>query len=164
MVGYAIAMTGMKFGRLEVKSRAPNLPNKPARWVCKCSCGSTTNVAGHELRRGRVTSCGCLRRDSSPSRRHGMSGTNKTKEYRAWVNMRYRCLNSDCVDWKNYGGRGLTISIRWSSFENFLTDMGTCPPGLTLERKNNDKGYSPDNCVWATYTAQNRNRRKLRRL
>jgi hypothetical protein len=70
-----------------------------------------------------------------------------------------RCTNPEHAAWKNYGGRGVTLCERWRVFENFLADMGECPSGLTLDRKDNDGGYEPANCRWATRSQQNRTSR-----
>lgn len=88
------------------------------------------------------------------ARRSGWS-----REFQAWVNMRKRCRSAD-----RYVERGIKVCERWNSFENFLADMGECPPGLTIERVDNDKGYEPGNCVWATRTVQNRNTGRSRVL
>lgn len=86
---------------------------------------------------------------------HGMTGT---PTYRSWKDMRRRCYNKNRDDYKHYGGRGIKVCDRWRySFENFLTDMGIKPTGLTLERKNVNKGYSKENCKWATIKEQRRN-------
>lgn len=85
---------------------------------------------------------------------------------RCWQNMVQRCTNPNRDDYDNYGGRGITVCERWlgfpQGFQNFLADMGYKFEGLMLERVDNDKGYSPDNCIWATRSQQNKNRRRSR--
>lgn len=83
-------------------------------------------------------------------------------EYKSWCSMKQRCNNPNCDSYHNYGGRGITYCKSWESFSQFFADMGRRPPGTSLERKDVNKGYSPDNCVWATKFAQARSTRRTR--
>jgi hypothetical protein len=97
-----------------------------------------------------------IRRPTDPTTR----GLSHTFAYRSWVNMLQRCDDQRHKSFKDYGARGITICERWRVFGNFLADMGERPaPGMTLERRDNDKGYSPDNCEWADKQRQSANRR-----
>lgn len=97
--------------------------------------------------------------------KHGESNprNGRTPEYYTWISIRQRCLNPGHPRFKDYGGRGISVCARWSSFQNFLSDMGRRPPGLTIERINNDGNYEPTNCTWATYAQQAANKRKYKR-
>lgn len=86
----------------------------------------------------------------------------RTPTYQAWRNMRQRCLNPNHPHWASYGGRGIAVCDRWSSFERFLADMGARPEGLTLDRIDNDGNYEPGNCRWATKAAQQQNTRRTK--
>lgn len=88
--------------------------------------------------------------------RHGM---HRSPTYNVWVGMKNRCFNKNNPAYSRYGGRGISVCERWLFFLNFLADMGEKPDDLSLERTDNDKGYSPENCVWANRTTQGRNKR-----
>ena len=91
----------------------------------------------------------------------------KTTEYYIWTNMHSRCRNSNVLQYKDYGGRGISVCDRWSGkqgFNNFLDDMGSRPTNLTLERIDSNKGYEPSNCKWASWVEQQNNRRNNKKL
>lgn len=82
-----------------------------------------------------------------------------TKTYWVWAAMIQRCTNPNNKDFKNYGGRGITVDINWKKYENFVDDMGLQPNKLTLDRIDNNQGYNKNNCRWVDYIIQASNRR-----
>jgi hypothetical protein len=158
----AVNLVGMQFARLSVQSVHPERgTDGGVRWVCLCVCGATNVVLGSDLRSGRVRSCGCLRAED-PNRFKPIHGKSHTSIHQVWTHIHYRCSNQRARRYKDYGGRGIRVCARWSGpdgFVHFLEDMGERPSGLSLERRDNDGDYAPDNCYWATYLQQNHNKR-----
>lgn len=128
-------------------------------WVCECLCGGTLETLDQSLRSGGTRSCGCLSKTAHTKKHAHCVGRQQSRTYRSWRDMVQRCTNPNLRAWKNYGGRGITVCDRWKKFPAFLADMGECPPGLTLDRIDTDKGYEPENCRWADWATQARNKR-----
>lgn len=145
------------FGELSVLRHAPEY-EKYTTWVCACSCGKQKDVVGSYLTSGKTKSCGCKTKQliSEKNTHHSMVNT---PEYRTWSNMLTRCRNPENKGYKDYGGRGITVDPTWLKFENFYRDMGERPEGTSLDRRDNNEGYSKENCKWSTKKEQARNRR-----
>lgn len=159
-MGAFIDLTGQRFGRLTVRHQSP--AKGQARWVCRCDCGTEKIVPSERLRHGETRSCGCLHREVT-KRNLTTHGLSKTPTYRIWAGMKKRCYKETFKDYKNYGGRGISVCAEWiDSFENFLRDMGERPAGMSIERKDTNGNYEPGNCIWADVVTQNRNRRSTR--
>ena len=147
-------MTGRVSGRLTVLRRDGSSKRGQAKWLCQCECGNTTSVEGTKIRNGNTQSCGCGARI-----RHGMNGT---PTYHSWVAMKSRCQGGTELSDRYYAGRGIRVCERWQKFENFFADMGERPEGTTLDRIDNNAGYFPENCRWATPAEQVRNRKGVK--
>lgn len=152
-------LTGQRFGRLIALRFAYRKASK-RMWECICDCGKSTFVSTDRLRRGTTKSCGCIHRERAEHMklRHGHARIGKTSSaYMRWAEMLARCLRPKHKRFADYGGRRISVCERWHVFENFLQDMGDPPPGTVLDRRNNNEGYSPNNCRWATRIESARN-------
>ena len=153
-------MTGLVFSRLTVLCEVKRDGKSRSRyWSCVCQCGVKTVVNGSSLRSGLIKSCGCYRSEIAKkvgdrTRTHGMT---KTSIYAIWDSMIQRCTNPNRKDYFKYGGRGIVVCNEWMTFENFISDMGERPIGLSLDRIDNNGNYDKANCRWATATQQGRN-------
>lgn len=146
---------GQRFGRLLVTSNQITDKRHP-RVRVKCDCGVEKTARVDLLRAGRLISCGCFQKDNPPSFKHGGVGT---RIHRIWVAMRHRCRSKQ---YKHHAGRGITVCEEWLKFETFRdwAMSNGYDGGLSIDRIKGDKGYSPNNCRWTTYTVQSQNKRK----
>ena len=158
-----LELTGQKFGRLTVISEAQQRKGKYPEWRCICDCGNECIVVGHCLTSGNTKSCGCLRFDNlrKKVKKHDGKGT---RLYRIWKNMRSRCRNKNTPQYKDYGGRGISICSEWDNFLVFKSwaRANGYDDSLTIDRINNDGNYCPENCRWVTHKEQNNHRRSNR--
>ena len=162
-------IAGQTFGRLTAKTHAGRTKTGQALWLFTCECGGEKTAQASEVRRGKTRSCGCLaaeqKRAAGKAREHAFSRASMYHERKSWESMLARCYNPAHVSYKCYGAVGITVCDQWrASFEAFARDMGARPADKTLDRINNSKGYSPENCQWSDKIEQANNRKTNRRI
>lgn len=125
-------------------------------WRCLCDCGNETDVIASKIVNGKIKSCGCAR--AGVNKKHGLKSHSL---YSKWNNMKQRCYNPNNCSYPNYGAIGITVCDRWlNSVEDFYNDViDGWELGLHLDRIDNSKGYSPENCRWVSMK-ENQNNKK----
>ena len=159
-------LIGQRFGKLLVIKRSANTKQGKATWICKCDCGKTKEkpVVSNDLTSGKVRSCGCLYKESNKGR-NKTHGQTHTRIYYIWSSMRQRCKKNNRAS-KYYFNKNISVCDEWLNFPNFYKwaiDNGYSD-NLTIDRIDNSKGYNPDNCRWADYKTQERNKTNNRKI
>ena len=158
-----IDLTNKKINHWKVLKRVENDSTNKPQFLCKCDCSTVQIVRAKTLRENTSKGCRkCMPRRTAKSNRfefrHGMS---RTPTYKIWAYMIARCHNPKDTGYKWYGAKGITVCQRWrDDFLNFLEDMDERPPAKTIDRIDNFKGYSKENCKWSTIKEQNSNKRQ----
>jgi hypothetical protein len=148
-------LVGLVVGRLTVVGFAGKGDHSKSLWLCRCACGGETVRSTSNLNKGGDQSCGCT--SHTGNLRHGMKDT---PEYRTWCAIKRRCNSPSDTSYPRYGALGVRVCEAWeNSFEQFFADMGPRPDGTSIDRIDSSKGYSPENCRWATTHEQSRNKK-----
>jgi len=163
-MGKLIDLTGKKFERLTVIERVGRSKDYQAVWLCICDCGTEKRVRSRDLKKGNTKSCGCLRLENF-IKRSITHGHRKERLYGVWSKIKERCYNPNNKSYKRYGGRGIKMCEQWKmdylAFREWALSNGydkDAPFGeCTIDRIDNDKGYSPDNCRWVDMLTQRKN-------
>ena len=157
---HPIPKIGTRFNRLTVISQPSNVSGY-LKVHCRCDCGNERTVAIYDLTSNNTSSCGCYKRDRA-GERFSTHGESSTRLYAEWADMKTRCYNSNRHQFKDWGGRGITVCAEWINDYFAFRDWALAHgyrDDLTIDRVNNNLGYSPDNCEWIPFAKQMRNQR-----
>lgn len=153
-------LVGQRFSRLVVTGVAGLCKKQNIRWQCQCDCGGNATAYAYDLKAGKIKSCGCLSKEGLATKHgHARAGAKRSRVYSVWAAMIQRCTNPMDKNYHHCGGRGITVCKRWLKFDNFFADMGEPGEHMTLDRKNNNRGYSLANCRWVPNEVQAINKR-----